>query len=356
MKPFSSFWPGSAYNCLERNTGGWLVPTQAYWRWVLQRPELALVPESCPAEIALHHELLQDPVRVVSPADLDALQDSDARENYAVYVRFRDGLLAAGTLEAWYLERMRTGVVDIPAVLVDVVLQAIVCNVLEGVTDATVARAAEMFFRPQRVALQSGQMLAGDKATLDVLQETAGLGDLGRVLLQSGALQAGVDVRVLSADTAADYWGRMERYQFLLDLTHELTQDLSHGLTLKLTRARSGLKALAQVLERWLAHMLAVTVHIEPVHQINDPQWRWHVGLDVESSAILNDLYEERPVDADRMQRMVSLFILTFENPHQMRFDVTGKPVYLGLATDAQGVLRLKPQNLLINLPLAAAV
>ena len=33
--------------------------------------------------------------------------------------------------------------------------------------------------------------------------------------------------------------------------------------------------------------------------------------------------------------------------------DVAGKPVYLGLAMDGDNVLRLKPQNLLLNLPLA---
>ena len=40
----------------------------------------------------------------------------------------------------------------------------------------------------------------------------------------------------------------------------------------------------------------------------------------------------------------------------QMRSDLRGKPVYLGLAMTAEGLLRLKPQNLLINLPLSAAV
>jgi hypothetical protein len=30
--------------------------------------------------------------------------------------------------------------------------------------------------------------------------------------------------------------------------------------------------------------------------------------------------------------------------------------VYLGLATQAEGVVRLKPQNLLLNLPLAVSV
>jgi hypothetical protein len=37
-----------------------------------------------------------------------------------------------------------------------------------------------------------------------------------------------------------------------------------------------------------------------------------------------------------------------------MRADVAGKLVYLGLATTADGVVRIKPQNLLLNLPLAS--
>jgi len=31
---------------------------------------------------------------------------------------------------------------------------------------------------------------------------------------------------------------------------------------------------------------------------------------------------------------------------------VAGRPVYLGMAMNAKGKLRLKPQNLLVNLPL----
>jgi hypothetical protein len=36
-----------------------------------------------------------------------------------------------------------------------------------------------------------------------------------------------------------------------------------------------------------------------------------------------------------------------------MLAEVAGKPVYLGLAMTAAQTLRLKPQNLLLNLPLA---
>ena len=50
---------------------------------------------------------------------------------------------------------------------------------------------------------------------------------------------------------------------------------------------------------------------------------------------------------------MISLFQLTFPDQTDMRADVAGKPVYLGLAVTADNQLKLKPQNLLLNLPFA---
>lgn len=356
MQHRDEFWPGSAGADAQRDARGWLLPSEGFFRSLLARPELALVPESCPAEVVVHEALQSAPLSSVQAAELAAFGDDDARENYAVFLRFRDGLLAAGTLEAYYLQLMRSGAVDVPAIFIDAVVKALLRNVLNDCNDAFEARAAEMLFRSQRITLKEGQMLAGDRDTLDMLQETAGLGGVGRLLRQSGVLQPTAQVQVLRDDNAAQYWQASDRHHFLLDLTHELTQDLSHGLTFKMTRARSGLKALARVLERWVAHLLGVQVQIEPAHQITDTAWRWHVGLDVESTAILNDLYQDRTVDAVRMQRLVSLFTLTFANPGEMRADVAGKPVYLGLATNADGVVRIKPQNLLLNLPIATAM
>ncbi len=141
----------------------------------------------------------------------------------------------------------------------------------------------------------------------------------------------------------------------MLDLTHEVNNELGHGLVLTLVRARSGLEALAGVLQKWVAHFLGIAVTIRPVQKVDDEAWRWHLGLDVEATALLNDLYEGREVEPARLQRLVSLFRLDFADPREMRADVAGKPVYLGLMMDAGGVLRLKPQNLLVNLPLPPA-
>ena len=113
--------------------------------------------------------------------------------------------------------------------------------------------------------------------------------------------------------------------------------------------------ALARVLERWIAHFLEVATTIRPLQRIDDPAWRWHVGLDAEATALLNDLYRGEAPDADRLHRLIGLFRLDFADPREMRADVAGKPVYLGLAMSAEQTLKLKPQNLLVNLPLAAS-
>ncbi|CAN5144820.1 hypothetical protein BH11PSE9_BH11PSE9_37350 [soil metagenome] len=349
-------WPDSGFETLQRTPRGWLQPTDAWWRGFLAMPELALVDESGPGEIALQQALIDQPSRAVSAAELTAVEDEDARANHAMFLAFRDALLAAGTLEAWYLALMRSGQVTIPPVFIARVVQAIVRGLLDGSGNAFEARAAELLFRPQRLALTEGRMLAADRAVMDLLHETAGLGDIGRLLVQNNAPMAAIDMRVLSADNASDYWRASGRHSFVLDLTHEVSNDLGHGLRFTMTRADSGLKALASVLARWVEHFLGAVVTITPLQRIEDASWRWHIGLDVEASALLDDLYEDRPVDEARLQRLVSLFRLDFAKPQEMRADVAGKPVYLGLAMTADGVLKLKPQNLLLNLPLAAVM
>jgi len=359
MSVLPTFWTACGHQHLSRNARGWLQPTPDYWRLWLQRPELVLVPESCPAEKRLHQALRDAPLMPVAQAQLQALKDNDARENYALFLRFRDEVERAGSLESAYMAWMRSGRIELPPLFIDLVVQAIVCNLLHDTDDAWTWRAAELLFRRQRITVQEGRVLAGDSDTLDALQSTGGLGEMGRLLMEAGAPLKAMDVKVLHADNAERYFAQREglgRYAFLLDLTHELQNKLPHGLVLSMVNARSGLKALSGVLARWVQHFLGVTVQIEPVQKVDDPAWRWHVGLDTTASALLNDLYQGHTLDAQRQQQLISLFTLRFENPQDMRADVQGKPVYLGLAMDAQGLLKLKPQNLLLNLPLARVV
>lgn len=353
MTESNDFWPSSGFLQLQRNERGWLIPTDDYLRLYLQRPELALVEESCTAEIALHAVMVHNPRATITHAQLMSLEDVDVAANYRYFLAFRDGLLSAGTLEAWYLATIRSGQINLPPLFIDLVVQAIVRSLLDEEKDAQVARAGELLFRAQRIHSNDGQILCGDQTVLDLLNETGGLGDMGRLLAQNNAPMREVNLEVLTDANAQRYWQQSSRHNFLLDLTHGISTDLSHGLVLNMTRSRSGLKAIARVLEAWVAHFLGAQVTIQPEQKIEDANWRWHVGLDVESTALLNDLYEDRPVESARMQRLVSLFRLTFKNPQDMRSDVAGKPVYLGLAMTAGKLVKLKPQNLLLNLPLA---
>jgi Family of unknown function (DUF6352) len=327
-----NFWPFCGFDQLRRNARGWLEPT---------------------AEMRLHKALQTAPLKAVLAPELDRIQDVDARQNYQVFLTFRDGLLASGTLEGYYRRLFAQTAIHTPPVFIDLLAQAILRNLLDGCTDAQEVRAAELLFRSQRIAIQDGQVLAADREAVDHHSETAGLGELGRLLLESKASLRTANFKVLSPDNAERYWSAPERHPFLLDLTHEITQELSHGLTLRMARARSGLQALARVLEKWVWHFCAVQVRIQPEARVEDTAWRWHTGLDAESSAILNRLYEGQTVEADQMQRLISLFRLTFVNPQDVQAELANKPVYLGLAMNADKVLRIKPQNLLLNLPLA---
>jgi hypothetical protein len=102
-------------------------------------------------------------------------------------------------------------------------------------------------------------------------------------------------------------------------------------------------------------HFLRVSVRIVPVPSIEDRRWVWHIGLDATATAILNDLYRGEAVDSGRLRQILALFRLEFADSREMRPDLAGRAVYLGMAMDEEGVLRLKPQNLLLNLPLAGS-
>ena len=73
------------------------------------------------------------------------------------------------------------------------------------------------------------------------------------------------------------------------------------------------------------------------------------------ASSVLNDLYNNEAVDEARMERLLCLFELRFDDPADMRPAIAGRPVYLAMAMDGENHLKLKPQNLLLNLPLSRA-
>ena len=252
-------------------------------------------------------------------------------------VRFRDHLLAHGTIESAYEALFAVGSVTMAPLFIDLLAELIVRAILDGTDDAWLCRAGEMFFREQRVSSEGGRVLAADAATIEMYAESGGFGAVGRLLRDQGTELAPVKMDILNRENAPFY--------FLRDALHSFALDLGAG--------GEGAQALAEVLTRWIARLTGAAVTTTPVERIDDPRWRWHVGLDVESTRILNTLYEGKSVEADDLERVVLLFRVEFRDPADVIAEMAGRPVYLGLACKPDRTLRMKPQNLLANLPLA---
>ncbi len=333
------FWASSGFALLERS-GAELAVTDAWLARFLAWEELTPPEDAGPGERAIHARLAAEPRANVAQSELAAIEDADARENWQAYLAFRDRLLAFPSLEAAYRDLFARPSVDVAPAFVDALVQAIVRGILDGTDDAWLCRAGEMFFRRQRVSTDDGRALVADAATLELFAETGGFGDVGRLLRRQRTTLPEVKMDVLNAENAPFYFLRDELYGFALDLTP----------------GGEGVRALAEVLRRWVLHMAGARVTIEPVQEVHDPRWRWHVGLDVDASAILDALYRGEAPAGTELERVIALFRLRFADAADALPEAEGKAVYLGLACRPDRTLRMKPQNLLANLPLASRV
>jgi hypothetical protein len=280
---------------------------------------------------------MDEPRRQITAREIEALGDADARENYQVILRFRARLLEAPSLEAFYAGLFQRDIA-VPPDFIHHTAQVILRGLLDGTKDGLEARAAEFFFRPQQISVQDGAVMAADYETVRLHSETGGFGNLGKLLRENRMLTRSIDLDVLDDRNAHRYFERDEAYDTVIQLNS----------------GRPGAAALARVLERWMAHFHGVRTQVTPIREIPDQDWIWHVGLDAEATAMLNDLYGGGEVDEERMKRIVGLFRVEFPDPAVLRPEHAGAPVFLGLAMRPDGSVRMKPQNLLMNLPLAA--
>jgi hypothetical protein len=258
-----------------------------------------------------------------------------------VWLRFRDKLLAKPTLEASYMALFQGEGVDVAPVLVQQLTQILLRHVMGKASktpNAMQARVAELLFRTQKISiLEDGSVMAADDETVERHALSGGFGSIGELLKQGGLPVRSVDLDVLSADNLDTYWPRSEFFDMVISLNH----------------GQASLDALCRVLELWIKHFLQVEVRIQTDKEIVDEHWVWHVGLDAQANSILNDLYTGAEVSQERHLRLMCLFRLEFTNPADMLASVAGRPVYLAMAMDEKNQLKLKPQNLLLNLPLA---
>ena len=336
----SNYWPNSAYQTLLTSPDGQLLVTDDFLRTYLQRPELSLVPESCAAEQALNQRLTENPRIEITEQEIGAMADEDIQENYRVWLRYRTRLLAASSLEGFYMSIFKGDGVDVPPLFVMQLAQIFVRHILGDDTHPLEVRMGEIFFRTQKITvLEDSIVMAADE---EVVARNAQAGESGNImdlLKGKSMLTKSADLDVLYEDNAAEYWTRNEDFDFAVQLNfgHE---PINH---------------FCRVLEKWIKHFLGVAVRITPMQQISDPKWSWHVGLDAAATEILNKLYNKELLEADELEKVICLFRLDFIDETAVTKVQQGKPVYLAIAMNDQQQLKLKPQNLLFNLPLARA-
>jgi hypothetical protein len=148
-------------------------------------------------------------------------------------------------------------------------------------------------------------------------------------------IPAEADIDVLTDENTDTYWRRSDQFDMALDLT----------------AGRRGIEALGEVIERWTRHLLSVAVEVEPLLEMRDVNFLWYVGLDADGTKIGDALWKGEELDEVARSRVVGLYRLIFSDPGVVLDKIRGEPVYLILAMSADKVLRIKPQNLLIGLP-----
>ncbi|HEV7599507.1 MAG TPA: DUF6352 family protein [Bradyrhizobium sp.] len=332
------FWVASGHHLTRRADHGGLVATPELIIAYLARPELMPPDDACEAERALHASLLADPLRPVSKVDIAALADADARENWTFMTAFRDRLIAAPSLEALYMTLARNGAGDLPPIFLSQLCHLILRNALEGCDDPYTLRAAELFYRSQQATVHDGALLLADAEVVEA-QQHAQPDMHSSPLAAMLQPQAFGEMDVMDDENAWTYWSRSDAHAMVMNIGGN-------------PKARAG---LCRVIERWVGHLLGVAVNVETVASIEDRDWRWFVGLDSEGTQIGNNLWNGAALDGDATERIVALMRLNIEDTRLVDERVGTKPVYLILAMGADKVVRLKPQNLVVGLPLASA-
>ena len=163
---------------------------------------------------------------------------------------------------------------DLPPIFLSQLCHLILRNALEGCDDPYVLRAAELFYRSQSAAVHDGALLLADAEVVEAQQHAQHDLHLSPLtaMLQP---QAFGEMDVMDDENAWTYWSRSDAHAMVMNIGGN-------------AKARAG---LCRVIERWIAHLLGITVTVETVASIEDRDWRWFIGLDGEATRIGNALW-----------------------------------------------------------------
>ena len=187
------------------------------------------------------------------------------------------------------------------------------------------------------MSLHNGALLLADAETVRLHETGGNYGDLGRLLAQAKIRPRQVDLDVLEPHKAARYWARSERHDTVLDFRY----------------GGAGLDAFCRLLEQWLRHFYRIDAKVEAVRAIEDATGPG-ISASMPRPAPSSTTSTGPSARSSRQRRILSLFRWISLDGTPLRQDVAGRRVYMAAAMDEGWFLRVKPQNLLVNLPLAA--
>ncbi len=328
------FWKSAGLHLVEKNSAGWLNVTPDYVRAYLTRPEIHPVEESCENEHQLFEKLMEDPFAEIGDHELDKIVDKDTADNYRIVLNFRNHLLKHKTIEASYAA-LFSEEISIPPMFIDQMVHLILRNLLADADDPMQLRVGELFFREQAVTTGDEQVMLADQEIVE-MRSSSGFGGLGQLLAEAGTPMREISLDVMSEDNQSLYWDRSDQFDMAIDF--RFTQPAQD--------------ALGRVIEAWISHFCGIKTRIQAMKSIRDEKWSWHIGCDLESTRILNALYNGENVSEEELFNILALYRLEFMDQTQVLDTMQGKPVYLGLAMNSQQRFVMKPQNLLNNLPI----
>lgn len=333
MNARPDFWLSSGHHLLDRNEGGGLIVTDEFLKAYLARPELVPPDEACPVERGIHAQLMASPRAVISPDEIALIADADARENAGVFLAFRDRLVAAPTLERAYLDLFRNGVGGVPPLFIQQLAHVIARNAFDGCEDALVVRAAECFFRPQRVTFHEGAVLLADAEAIESHEHDRHASPL-LAMLGGPAVS---ELTVLSDANAAEYWARSDAHDFVFNLTSP----------------ERGRPVLAEAARIWMRHLTGLDIVFEATERLEGETFAWFLAFDTEATRIGNAGWQGKGLDAESAARVLALYRFTLPDSPAILAPQRGKTGFAVLATTPDKGLAIKPQNLVAGLPLA---
>jgi hypothetical protein len=203
------------------------------------------------------------------------------------------------------------------------------------------ARPGEMLFRAQKISVgDDDEVTAVDELTIDLYAMAGAFGDPGELLAQNRAPLRSVDLDVRDEDNAPTNWAGDERF--------DIAADRDESRSRRAERVVQSTGAVDCPFSRG-----------RPTDHATTRKQTSALGM-THRTRRRGKFAAQRPVQSrrshlERMERLLCLFELTVADPGAVRAGIAGCPVYLGMARDHEQRLRLKPQNLLLNLPLARA-